>query len=603
MISPSTEETVVSAKASALSLLFYKGKYEVPWHQRYYDWDEEHVAELLDDLDEAFREERKCYFLGTVMLIEKSDGMWEINDGQQRMVTFSLICARLARTFVNEMDSRREGLALRILFNLNENHTSSLSEAENLTPRLSPPRNDKSNYTSLIRGKDIGTNGKFTMAWDVINKHFLSMNASKAEKFFDFIINKLEVACLFVPRELDPNSVFETLNARGKPLGALNLIRNHLYSFFSEKAEEPRRDTVHRNLEGLREQLRDDKKESNSLEYMRCYLQCKYGFLPEKSLYRETKEKIKTSCGDGYFSISTSSDYVFGLVEDISRKDRVQTFLAISSPDEENPLISRFIKDSGKSGSRRNLLAFLCELKNYKVTQPIIFSLLNRYVQEMDGRKKKNIARFVNIRLKLLTSFVMRTTFVVNKFEPSRFETAFSSLAKQITSTKCLDSIPFADILHRNDENDILDNSSFIEQMKQMTMTIRNSAKAKRFFLGLAYYEQSNSIVINERKYTIEHVLPKSGTYLTYWPNFDEREHSDNVFRIGNITLLSQADNRIEEAFNRSFSKKKEIYKNSAISLTRDIAKISDWSPEEIQQRQVRLAKLAAKVWDLPDVP
>lgn len=597
MTSTNTEKTVVSSKVSALSFLFYKGKYEVPWHQRYYDWEKEHVTELLDDLDEAFREKRKCYFLGAVMLVERSDGIWEINDGQQRMVTFSLICARLARAFGNEADTRREGLALRILFDLNENHTYSLSEAENLTPRLSPPRNDKSNYTSLVRGKDIGTNGKFTTAWDRINRHFLSMDADKSKKFFDFIINKLEVACLFVPKELDPNSVFETLNARGKPLGALDLIRNHLYSFFSEEEEEPRRDTVHRNLESLRIRLREEKRKTNALEYMRCYLQCRYGFLPEKSLYRETKAKIK-KCSDR--SSSKPADYIFNLVEDISCKNRVEIFLAISSPTEDNDLISRFIKDSRTSKSIRNLFVFLCELKKYKVTQPVVFALLNRYVQEMDSQNKKGIARYVNGRLKLLTSFVMRTAFIVPKFEPSHFEIAFSELAKKLTSAKSLDTIYFADTLHERDEYGVFDDLSFIEQMKQTT--IRDNTKAKRFFLGLSYYKQSGGIVINERKYNIEHILPESDEHLPHWPNFDQQEHSDNVFRIGNLTLLSNPNNRPGDEFNRSFDKKREMFDNSTIALTREIAQTIDWSPAEIQKRQVRLAKLAARVWDLPDV-
>ena len=147
---------------------------KVPWHQRYYDWTKEHVTELLYDLDEAFRENRNCYFLGAVMLVEKANGIWEINDGQQRMVTFSLICARLARIFRDEVDTRREALALRIFFDLNENHTHDLSEADELTPRLSPPRNDKTHYNLLIRGKDVGTNGKLTTAWVEIDKHFFS---------------------------------------------------------------------------------------------------------------------------------------------------------------------------------------------------------------------------------------------------------------------------------------------------------------------------------------------------------------------------------------------------------------------------------------------
>ncbi|MYD60705.1 MAG: DUF262 domain-containing protein [Gemmatimonadetes bacterium] len=592
------EGTVVDAKASVLSYLFYTGKFEVPWHQRYYDWTKEHVSELLYDLDEAFRENRNCYFLGAVMLVKKANGIWEINDGQQRMVTFSLICARLARIFRDEVDTRREALALRIFFDLDENHTRDLSEADELTPRLSPPRNDKTNYNLLIRDKDVSTNGKLTTAWGEIDKHFLAMDPDKAKKFFDFIINKLEVACLFVPKELDPSSVFETLNARGKPLGDLDLIRNYFYSFFSGAEEESRRDTVHDSLERVRAQLREERSQTKALEYMRCYLQCKYGFLPKDRLYREMKGKIKVDCNQ--FSPSNSADYVFNLVEDISSKDRVEVFHAISSPSENGSLIEHFLRDSSQSGSLQNLFIFLCELKTYTVTQPIVFAFLNRYVQENNIRKKKGMARFVHNRLKLLTSFVMRTTLVATKFEPSRFESAFSALAQKIMSAAALDSIPFACVLRDVDDYGVFDNSNFIEKMEQTT--IRHQTKAKRFLLGLAYHQQPDDIaIINERRYTVEHILPESATHLSGWSNFDQRVHADNIYRIGNLTLLGSADNKPGPAFNGSFSEKKDIYRNSIISLTQEISEIPDWSIEEIQKRQKQLAKLAARVWELPN--
>ena len=260
MTQRNSDSTVVSTKTSVLSYLFFQGKFEVPWHQRYYDWSQEHVIELLQDLEEASVQDQKCYFLGTILLVEKQNGIWEINDGQQRMVTYSLICARLAREFTNGSDSLREAQALRVLFSLNETHTMTLSETDEIDPRLTPPRNDSNRYKQLIRGNNIGTNGKLTTAWTVVNGFLSNFETEKAKTFFDFIMNKLEVACLYVPREIDPNLVFETLNARGKPLGSLDLIRNHFYSFFSDESEQPRRDTVHENLEQLRILLREDKK-------------------------------------------------------------------------------------------------------------------------------------------------------------------------------------------------------------------------------------------------------------------------------------------------------------------------------------------------------
>lgn len=603
MTSNTSTGLIVHAEASVLSKLIHKGFFKVPWHQRYYDWKKEHVAELLQDLDEAYREQRTCYFLGAIMLVKESERVWEINDGQQRMVTFSLICSRLLRAFSDGTDTRLEAYALRILFDLNENHTRTLSDADDLTPRLSPPRNDKSRYNLLIRGKDISPNGNLTEAWSEINAHFLSMDASKAKGFFDFIINRLEIACLYVPRELEPSSVFETLNARGKPLSGLDLIRNHFYSFFSGEDMRTRRETVHDNLESVRSQL---PAESRSAEYLRCFLQCKYGFLRKDRFYREMKAKIKADCGG--LLAQGSADYVFDLVEECARKERVELFRVISAPSENDHLIEHFTKDATKSRSRRrsknisprNLFAFLCDLKAYTITQPIVFALLLHYMRQTDGRKKAPIARLVHERLELLTSFVMRTAFVATKFEPSQFESAFSALAQQIMAVESVDSVPFAKVLIESDEHGVFDDSVFVDKMKHAM--IRQTTKARRFLLGLAYFQQPDSIVINERRYTVEHVLPRSETHLSGWPEFDGDEHLDYVSRIGNLTLLGNADNRPGSADNRSFSRKKAIYENSVILLTREIAQAMAWSPEEIEKRQDRLARLAAEVWRLPEV-
>ena len=215
--------TVIGSRPMIFSSLFHEGKFCVPWHQRRYDWKKEHISDLLRDIDEAITENRKCYFLGSIMLVKQDDRVWEINDGQQRMVTFSLLCARLCRLFnqhnATPSPSVHETLALRILFDLDERSTDNLSKADEFTPRLTPPRDDQSRYHLIIRGKNIGTNGKLTAAWQEIDNFVSAMDRHKAEKFFEFMTKKIEVACLDIPKDVDPNSVYETINCRGKATG------------------------------------------------------------------------------------------------------------------------------------------------------------------------------------------------------------------------------------------------------------------------------------------------------------------------------------------------------------------------------------------------
>ena len=117
---------VIKAESKLISHLFYMGRFAVPWHQRYYDWASGDVEALLHDIDEALRDNRISYFLGSIMLLStRQSKHWEINDGQQRMITLSLICASLSRRFRNEGKSQHEAQAIRMTFERDANEMAS----------------------------------------------------------------------------------------------------------------------------------------------------------------------------------------------------------------------------------------------------------------------------------------------------------------------------------------------------------------------------------------------------------------------------------------------------------------------------------------------
>ena len=581
------------------SELFFRGRFAVPWHQRYYDWKQGDVRSLLHDIDEALEEDRNCYFLGAVMLVSKDtqadDSMqWEINDGQQRMVTLSLMCAALCHRFARETKgSIREGLALRILFDLDSNVVSNLDNAEEYTPRITPPKNDTMRYRQMIRGNAIGTNGNLTTAWNEIDMFISGMSRVKAEKYFDFLLRRLEVACLWLPANVDANSVYETINCRGKKLEDLDLIRNYLYSHFNTGDDAARRDTVHESLEAVRTQIASPAKAS---EYMRCYFQCQYGFLAKESFYRRTREAIRSySYNKG--GCESLSDYTFNLTMDLSSKKRVELFRTITASKPNLQLISAFQKDSNTTNDLRNLGVFLRELHAYKVTQPLMFAILMWYVNESDRRKKKRIARIAHNNLKRLTSFVVRTAFVAPKFEPSHFETEFSNFARDAMASTDIPDDRFTDFLRDCDRSayGVLQDSKFKTTMYSTIMT--GQRKIKLFLLGVNSAVQNDFNVLDEQRCTIEHILPQSQEHWTDWPGFKDVNCADWINRVGNLTLLGSNDNKPGSTFNSSFAKKRGIFRGSAIEITRELGVHTDWSPSDIEKRQKEMARRATEIW------
>ena len=69
--------TVIGARATTFFRLLRSGLFKVPWHQRRYDWTADHVEELLQDIDDAINDGRRCYFLGTMILVDCFSLMFE----------------------------------------------------------------------------------------------------------------------------------------------------------------------------------------------------------------------------------------------------------------------------------------------------------------------------------------------------------------------------------------------------------------------------------------------------------------------------------------------------------------------------------------------
>ena len=579
--------TKVTSEARLVSEILYSGRFEVPWHQRYYDWKREQVDEILYDLKDALDANKTCYFLGSIMLVRTSDeAPRRVNDGQQRLITLSLLIAALCRRFARKRprDSARETLALRALFDRRENKTSQLANAAKYEPRIDPPRSDKSSYFQIVRGHDIGTNGLLTDAWKVIDIFVEAMNRSTMEAFFDFLMEKVEVSVLDIPSDVDANSVFEALNARGKPLDDVDLIRNRLYSYFSNPKETARREAIHRNLEEARVINRNTSKVQ---EYFRCYLQCRYGYLQKNRFYRDARAHIEGDARTG-----NPADYVFRLVEGLGRRESIELFRTITSSRVNLSLDQSLPRVSGK----RSRTVLLSELQGYTVSYPLIFALLHRFIAETDGGEKRKAESVVERSLKNLTSFVMRTAFVAPKFEPSRFEAAFANRAKNVFRGSDLESLDIMEELLSNDEWNVIDDANFIQHMTEVEF--RDNKKARRYLFAINARNQVGSDVLREDKCTVEHVLPQSEVHWKGWPGFKEGDAGNWVYRPGNMLVVSKRENRSSAEYNGSFEAKKRAFADSALQMPRKLAAdYQDWTPAAVRRRSRVLAKEAARTW------
>lgn len=583
--------TQVTSEVLLVAQLFTMGRFAVPWHQRYYDWNTEQVRELLVDLSEALDENRSSYFLGSIMLVEANE-LWEINDGQQRLITLSLLIASLCRRFAarRQSDAAREQLALRLLFDRADTAVTNLDDTARDTPRVRPPRQDRSRFTQIIRGHDIGTNGKMTSAWNEIEIFVTALNQRATREFFEFLTNKVEIGVLYVPRTEDANAVFEALNGRGKQLDDVDLIRNHLYSYFTDPADTERRATVHENLEFV---VLNNRTAQRSQDYFRCYFQCQYGYLQKKRFYRETRDKIRRRRGR-----RNGGDYAYRLVNDLADRRFVELFRTITATNPSSEFLSSFMRASATTQHKRNLPVLLRDLRRYKVAHPLVFALLRKFV-EAQGETRRTIARAVHRGLSDLSSFVVRVSFCESKFEPSRFETAFANCANRITSSRYTTEIDIRPDLRECDERGVMDDSRFASQLADVEL--KDAERGKRLLFGINALLDREARALDIDGCSVEHILPQSAAYWPGWDGFADvgigTDMRSWVHRIGNLTLLGDSDNFARRQFNSNFDAKREVFRESPFLITRDVTSSEQWTPDQIVSRSAKLARTAARVW------
>src|SRR3712207_6388499 len=79
--------------------------YQIPDYQRQYSWKDEQVTQLWDDIYEAYLNNKDestmdtNYFLGSLIVIAKGNGIEDIVDGQQRITTLMILLCVLRRVY------------------------------------------------------------------------------------------------------------------------------------------------------------------------------------------------------------------------------------------------------------------------------------------------------------------------------------------------------------------------------------------------------------------------------------------------------------------------------------------------------------------------
>ncbi len=534
--------------------------YRVSEYQRKYSW-EEQVDDLWSDLTYAFDLKIDSYFLGTIVIIHRSETQntyFEVVDGQQRLATLSVLIKAMY-DYLDSLDKPPQYLQPQHLDGLlfHVDYTSGNKE-----PRLTLNDTDNQFFQQYIMQgqhnlQKIRANARTESQKRLYNayKFFRSkikdMVASEdplwIPRFFQFLCGKVRFIRIKASEDADAFQIFETINARGTPLTNAALLKNLLFSL-------AKREDMLSQVRNIWTRMEERLESEKSLEqFIRYYWMSKFRHLRQRDFYR-------------------------GVKTDLQKQDPFRE--VVRSLDTES-LNYHILTHPKKQDLSAPVYGALQDIKALRVTQvyPILLSAASRC--PMDSEEFSNLVTAAR-------SFIVRY-FIFGDGRPNAFERTATSLARDLRSER----VSIAKAIQKLRELAPGD-KEFGQYVRTAHLRKVNVAKCVLRAFN-SYFDKSREFEYSSTVH-LEHILPQHPNE-GWLPYFSPDEIEEYVHRLGNLTLLDFRLNRM--ASNSPFRKKKKEYRKSHIVITQWLLEEDKWTPEAIERRQKRFARVAPKIWPL----
>lgn len=207
----------------------WRERYVVPLYQRNFAWTEDQIGQLLQDLYDhspnGYLGKGECdnYYLGSLVLLQRRDGIWEVIDGQQRLTALHIICRYLGILSSPRITYDSRPSVERFLDGL----FNSLSWD---TFKSECQRRIDGKIARLTESLDIVES--YEIQTGEIKSSITLKGMSDGEKALlsEYIRNKVILVCTPLPEDTDVAAYFEIMNNRGEQLQAHEVIKALLMS-------------------------------------------------------------------------------------------------------------------------------------------------------------------------------------------------------------------------------------------------------------------------------------------------------------------------------------------------------------------------------------
>lgn len=567
----------------------FKDHYIVPDYQREYVWQGEQVEQLLADILDAYNEDnKKAYFLGTIVTFD-TGSHFELIDGQQRLTTFFILLCALKKIY------RQNGEDTSVLNNLV--YSSTMDENGDTVNQyhLQLQYEDARNYLEMIEKDETepqnmtSSGERLFRAYRLVGSFLVEkfQNIADLKKFVVFLLNKTSFVRIETYDVTDALKIFETINQRGKGLDPMDLLKNMIFRQVSrDKFKELNMNwkEITRTLESI-----DEK----PLRFLRYFIMANYDTSDEKDgILRE--DRI-------YEWLSKHNDqchYVeqpFKFVNKMS--DAVRTYKRCRRPD-------------GTAAGDVHLKNIpLLAGQSYKLH--LMLMLAGSEMEEAAAEKFKAVMESVTYYT------------VIDRISTNITERIFASWCKPVRGIKTVDElndfvrafvIPTVNNWKTDNESNFLRLSlNSMQQYRIKFILGKITAFVDSLRMGKTQIESIGTYT--QSSVEIEHIMPQTCKDKSAY-GVSEEEFPIYLNRLGNLTLLENSINK--PIHNNAYPVKAEAYKQSMFYLTSALAGLVDqgqdtainrtnsllsawtkWNKEAIEERQMMLYRLSEQIWEI----
>lgn len=572
--------------------------YAIPRYQREYTWGKNQWENLFDDV----LENDPGYFLGSIICINQSTDALsvqklELVDGQQRLTTLSLLFASVyhaLKSHETDLDDEQRveliNLKRKLVLKKGDDQIRLIPQIQN---------NNNPDYRAVLA--EIGVisecdvpayagNRKIFRAYRYFQDRIDEMANGRSNRLGTIMefLDKVSHACLVkieVASHADAYTLFESLNNRGMPLTAIDLIKNKLLARL-ESIEPGKVDHYFGHWNRLLGYLGDDYAIQE-----RFFRQYYNAFKDQLKAVHQVPVATRSNLIQIYEKLINHD--AKDCLQKISAAGRLYSLILSRNQDDALNGLEKPIKDLERiqgAPSYLLMLYLLVRKDELELTNDHLTSIVELLVRFFVRRNLTDTPPTRDLTRLFMT--------VIDKISGLRADAIPQSIEQQLVAVSATD-----EAFQRKLDGPIYEDNSGVTRF--ILCALAEQAMTKESWVDLWRFENKQFV------WTIEHIFPQGEnipqSWITMIAGGDEIKAKEiqqtHVHKLGNLTISG-----FNSALgNKSFEDKRDRvdrqgravgYKNG-LKLNEDLATAAGWSVDQIDSRTDKLVQQVTQLFKL----